>query len=72
MQPAPIDKCPFCDSDEGYYSKDYVKGSTIWRHNFDGAEADNGDYYEGLSHRRSKYAYCLSCNKRLFKIATTV
>jgi hypothetical protein len=66
---APINKCPYCGSDWGYYTKDYIHGSTWYRCNFDGTEADNGDMYDPLTHEAGKYAYCLSCNKRLFKMS---
>lgn len=59
--------CPYCHSDEGYYTKGSVKGKIITRFNFDRSEAENGDMYEGLHHTQSKYTYCLSCDKRLFK-----
>lgn len=68
MYVAPVEKCPHCDSKEGFYTKDYIKGSTIYRHNFDGSEAENGDYYDFLDHKTSKYVYCLHCKKRLFEV----
>ncbi len=69
MAKAPIDKCPYCGSDEGFYTKDYVVGSTVYRHNFDGSEAENGEYYEGVTHKQGKHAYCSSCHKRLFPMS---
>jgi len=66
---APIDKCPYCGSDWGYYTKDYICGSTWYRCNYDGSEADNGDMYDILTHRAGKVAYCQNCNHRLFKIS---
>lgn len=63
---APIDRCPFCGSTDGYYTKEQVHGEVNFRHNFDGSEAENGDMYENLSFSGGKYAYCLNCGKRLF------
>lgn len=60
---APIDKCPHCHSEDGYYTKDYIKGKAIYRHNFDGSEADNSGYYDHLKYITGKYAYCQNCNK---------
>ena len=68
MSIASIESCTHCGSDEGYYTKDYVKGHTVTRFTFDGSEAENTDMYEGLSHRMGKVAYCLNCHKRLFKM----
>lgn len=64
-----MDKCPYCNSKEGYYTKIQVKGSMIYRYNYDGSEADNGDMYDGLTYTSGKCAYCLSCDKRLFKMS---
>ena len=61
------EKCPHCHSDEGYYTKSTYKGKGIFRFNFDGSEAENGDMYDGLVETQSKYVYCLNCDKRLFK-----
>lgn len=65
---APIDKCPHCGSDYGFYSKDYVCGSTRYYQHFDGTEEDNSEFYSPLEHRQGKYAYCSDCDKRLFKM----
>lgn len=64
----PVEKCQYCGSDNGFYTKDYVSGSTRSYFNFDGTDADNGDYFEHLAVRSGKYAYCVNCDKRLFKI----
>jgi hypothetical protein len=65
---APIDKCPHCGSDSGFYTKDYVCGSTRYYQRFDGTEEDNSEFYSPLEHRQGKYAYCSDCNKRIFKM----
>lgn len=63
-----MDKCPHCGSDE-YYEKQTVKGKIIYRYKFDGSEAENGEMYDGLDHRRSsQFAYCSECHKRLFRL----
>lgn len=66
--PAPISICPHCGSNEGYYTKDNFRGRTEFAHKYDGAFADNSEMYSQLLHVQGKYAYCLSCRKRLFKI----
>ncbi len=64
-----MEKCPHCESDEGYYEKYYVSGSAMYRHRFDGNEAENGDMHEGLSYKlKSKFAFCIECHKRLFRL----
>lgn len=65
---APIDKCPHCGSNYGYYTKDYIVGKCNYNFHFDGSEAYNGAMYDGLLHRFGKYAYCTNCNKRLFRV----
>lgn len=61
--------CPKCQSNEGYYVKQSVKGKIIFRQNFDGSEADNGDMYDHLEHTYiSKYAFCLNCKEKIFRI----
>ena len=69
MDKAPIDKCPHCGSNDGYYTKDYISGTCRFNHNFDGSEAYNGEMYNNLTREQGKFAYCTDCNKRLFKIA---
>lgn len=64
----PIDRCPYCGSKDGYYTKEQVKGSVRYNYNFDGSEAENGEMYDYLSYSGGKYAYCLHCDKRLFRI----
>ena len=41
---APIDECPHCSSNKGYYTKVQISGSSNWEHNFDGSERDNGHF----------------------------
>ena len=68
MNRALIDKCPHCGSDAGFYTKDYLSGTCRYNRNFDGSEAYNGEMYEYLSHEIGKIAYCVMCDKRLFKM----
>lgn len=49
--------------------KAQISGSSIWRHNFDGSERDNADFHEPLNYKDNKFAYCIDCNKRIFKMA---
>lgn len=65
-----LECCPHCGSDEGFYEKMQVRGTIRCRHNFDGTEAENSDMYDYLNYAGGKYAYCLHCNKRLFKMPT--
>ena len=68
MIKAPIDKCPYCGSNEGYYTKEQIHGNIYMNFNFDGTEAENGDLYENTRTTGGKIAYCLHCNKRLFRM----
>ncbi len=65
---APIDKCPVCGSKDGYYTKEQARGPIQLIYNFDGSESDNGSMYDMLTFSGGKYAYCLKCDKRLFKM----
>ncbi|NKX13259.1 hypothetical protein [Bacillus cereus] len=66
---APVDECPHCDSSEGYYTKVQISGSSICSHNFDGSEREDGDFHDSLNYKDSKFAYCIDCDKRIFKMA---
>ncbi|RXZ84607.1 hypothetical protein EBB07_00905 [Paenibacillaceae bacterium] len=62
-------ECSHCKSDEGYYEKYTASGETVFYHNFDGSEADNGEMHEGLTYKlRSKFAFCRNCEKKLFRL----
>lgn len=65
---APIDKCPYCGSADGYYTKEQASGSIYYNHHFDGREADNSEMFSLLTYKGGKYAYCIKCDKRLFKM----
>lgn len=64
-----LSECPYCDSEEGYYFKTRIVGSTEERYEFDGSyhEEDNAHIHDGLTYKQGKYAYCRSCHKRLFE-----
>jgi hypothetical protein len=47
-----------------------VSGRITTRFKFDGSEAENGDMYEYLKYKGGKYAYCLNCNKQIFRMET--
>jgi len=66
---APIDKCPYCGSESGYFTKDYIHGSTYYYHNFDGTGTYNGEMYDSMMHVQGKIAYCIDCGRRLFKMS---
>lgn len=63
-----VKECPHCGSEDGYYTKDYVKGHARYFFNFDGEEADNTEYYEGIQIESGKVAYCTHCNRKIFKM----
>lgn len=65
---APINECPHCKSKDGYYTKEQVHGTVRYKFNFDGTESENDSMYDLLSYKGGKYAYCLRCDKRLFKM----
>lgn len=66
---APIDQCPHCGSDYGYYTKDYIRGSIRYICGFDGTERDNTDMYDFATHSAGKQAYCVECGKYLFDMS---
>ncbi len=64
-----IKECPYCHSDIGYYEKYRYSGEGIIRYNFDGNLAENGDMYDSvLAKLKSKYYYCLNCDKKIGKV----
>ncbi len=64
----PFEKCPKCGSEDGFYTKEQARGPIRYKYNFDGSESDNGEMYEGLSFFGGNYAYCIACDKRIFKV----
>ena len=57
--------CPFCGGEE-FYRKEYAYGSLRYLERFDGAEADNSEFYESLNFKSySDRTYCRSCNRYL-------
>ncbi len=65
-----IKECPYCHSKDGYYQKITYSGNGIYRYGFindigEQESIENGDMYDYLSSKSSKYYYCLNCNKRL-------
>lgn len=65
-----LENCPNCQSEEGYYTKVQIRGSSEFRYKFDGTydEEHNSHIHDGLSYKDGKYAYCRSCHKRLFRV----
>lgn len=63
-----MDKCPHCGSYSGYFTKDYISGSSWYNHNFDGSEADNSQMYSATSSVRGKIAYCCNCYKKIANV----
>ncbi len=64
----PFTACPKCGSDIGFYTKEQAHGPIRYEYSFDGEEVDNGSMYEFLHYTGGEYAYCLNCDKRIFKI----
>lgn len=65
---APIEKCPHCGSGDGYYTKEQAHGNVTRYYNYDGSDCDNGQMHDYLTYSGGKYAYCIKCDKRLFKM----
>ena len=61
--------CPHCQSEEGYYFKTQIRGTTQSRYKFDGSflDEENTDMHTHLSYKDSKWTYCRKCHKRLFE-----
>lgn len=66
---ASVKKCPVCYSTDGYYVKVQISGSGKQFVNFDGSLGNNKNLYKNLRHRKSKFAYCQSCDRRLFLLS---
>ena len=60
-----LSECPHCHSNEGFFEKLAVSGSTRYFYSYDGSEADNGGMYDSLTIKQSQYAYCICCNRRI-------
>jgi hypothetical protein len=62
-------ECPYCNSTYGYYLKLRVSGTSEYNYNFDGTvHEENSQMHDSLNYVSSKYAYCMNCDKRLFKV----
>lgn len=66
---APLDKCPYCGYNDGFYTKEQVHGTIHYNYNFDGSETDNSELYSHLEYTGGKIAYCSRCDKKLFKMS---
>ncbi len=65
-----IKECPYCHNKDGYYQKLTYSGRGIYRYRFinekgEQEDIENGDMYDCLLNKTSKYYYCLNCHKRL-------
>lgn len=64
-----MDICPHCGENSGYYVKLQMRGRGIYYYNFNNTVADdNSTLHDYLSYEYGKWAYCIDCNKRLFKV----
>lgn len=68
MKKAPINKCPHCGSEWGFYTRQQATGTIIYQYKFDGSEDDNENMYDLLKTTGGENAYCKNCNKILFKM----
>ncbi|MGY3717166.1 hypothetical protein ACWE42_16770 [Sutcliffiella cohnii] len=60
--------CPHCDSKEGFYTKEQVKGTATPHYTKNGHYAiENGHIYDSLTHSGGKRAYCIDCHKYIGK-----
>lgn len=65
----PMVECPHCGSDYGFYTRQQACGMVQYQYSFNGEEKDNSQMYDLLKFTGGIYAYCLDCNKRLFKMS---
>lgn len=69
----PLVVCKQCGSQNGFYSKDKVRGSAETHYNANGDFKNNqADMYNDLIHTQGKTAYCVDCNARVGRIENIV
>lgn len=70
MEQDQIECCPHCQSEEGYFVKTQIRGTTEFNYKFDGSydEDHNSSIHDSLTYKEGKYAYCRTCKKRLFQL----
>lgn len=60
--------CPHCGSQEGFYIKKQVRGTSITFYTNKGHFAsENSQMYDGLTHSGGKKAFCKICDKYIGK-----
>ncbi|MCM3239076.1 hypothetical protein M3589_15235 [Heyndrickxia oleronia] len=60
--------CPHCESQEGFYTKEQVRGIATPHYTKEGHYAiDNSHIYDSLTHSGGKRAYCVVCKKYIGK-----
>lgn len=65
--------CPHCESQEGFYTREQVRGTATVRYTEQGHYAsENGHIYDYLTHSGGKNAYCLDCKKYVGKSADLI
>ena len=63
-----IGECPHCGGKD-FFVKQSISGIGYFYGTLDGREGDNTELHSGLKYKNlSKYAYCVDCQKRMFKI----
>ena len=66
----PFTTCPFCGCDK-FYTKERVVNPIMYIQRFDGRDCDeeNEEMYDNIgTEPASKFAFCLDCGKRVFRI----
>ncbi|MCR1952985.1 hypothetical protein NSA50_18455 [Clostridium sp. DSM 100503] len=65
-------KCPKCGSDDGFYIKTQVTGSTRVCYDGEGVylmDGANSAIYDHLNHKDGKVAYCMECDRKIDSVA---
>jgi len=61
----PIDECPHCGEDAGYYLRVIYSGQgTAW-YEYDGSPGNNTHMHDGVSYRELKTAFCAQCHEKV-------
>lgn len=65
--------CPYCESQEGFFTKEQVRGTANPHYTKEGHYAkENGHIYDHLNHSGGKRAYCIICQKCIGKTENLV
>lgn len=64
----PVNICPHCGSEKGYYVIKQAYGTCEQLYNFDGIQLNDNTKESKILFGGGKYAYCIDCNKKIFSI----